>query len=337
MGDRAFYVVTSNGKHEIFYSHWGSQHICRDFFFGPDVAIDLIRSAAPMDTVFPLAQGGAIIDLDRKVLRAWSNDNIDHEIGLREMWLEMLRLSWPGWDTDWCIERATALAKHLGFPLKEYYIEPNQPDFIEKALQIKPKTAPGCTFFTVRCCDGRLHDFLAQYYYYLLVGKGPAIIPEIESQAASPLRTELDSHYHQYVFIDVAASKVWAAPIAPEGYLIQNLKRKIESVWPGWEWHLHDEGLAFHVRLSGRDPGPLLIPAKDLLERLRSIIMSGDFDPKHLLELGTQGLPTNGTIQINPGFLQRHALRVSKQERERHFERIIALWMDRHCSGDSHA
>jgi hypothetical protein len=332
MGSRANYIVTSGGRHAIYYSHWGAQSIERDFFFGMEPALSLIRSAARVSEIYELAEGGAIIDCDRKSLRLWGEDASNYDPRLRKIWLEMLRLSWEGWEVDWCHERAVGLAKYLGLPLQKFLIEPDRPAIPPTELKLTvaaPELHGIKTLITTYGDGAAVRDVFVSYTHDCFITKGSGLLNEIRSFPTSPLPTE--AQWGQYlVFADLTGQKLWISPDARPGYFDPRLQSEIESAWPGWEVHLHDEGMAYHIRLSRRDPRPLQLPVSHHLKCLGGIITSGNVDPEKFLKLGLTGFPTDATVVVNPGFRQKHDFPMPLQKRMDYFLDIVSRWKGMH-------
>jgi hypothetical protein len=118
MGSRANYWIIEKGQKTLFYAHTGAQHIEVDFLFGPEVAVNQIRSLKlidePLDDVW--CEGAAVIDLDEPTLLLFGGELIWHETDLRELWLELLAISWPAWKVSWAKYGIVSVADHLNIP-----------------------------------------------------------------------------------------------------------------------------------------------------------------------------------------------------------------------------
>ena len=49
MGHRANYTILAGGGSELYVSHWGANRVDRDFFWGPEVALDFVRQQRPAE------------------------------------------------------------------------------------------------------------------------------------------------------------------------------------------------------------------------------------------------------------------------------------------------
>ena len=88
MGQRANLILVEKGKYQLFYSHWCANTLPRDLFWGPDHAQAFIRIQRPvgdsgwLDDVW--AEGGAILDIDRKCLLLYGGEDILYDVPLAE-------------------------------------------------------------------------------------------------------------------------------------------------------------------------------------------------------------------------------------------------------------
>jgi hypothetical protein len=120
MGQRANYVVFENGKYRLFYSHWAANTIDRDLFWGPRAALTFIRQQREMspddwlDDVW--CEGGAVVDLDGRILTFFGGEDVIYEIPLRRLYLRFLSKSWEDWQIRWAHEGIADLADAAGYP-----------------------------------------------------------------------------------------------------------------------------------------------------------------------------------------------------------------------------
>ena len=69
----------------------------------------------------------------------------------------------------------------------------------------------------------------------------------------------------QCAYVDEAAQMIWLGSGAALDH------RDIEAIacrWPEWQVRSHTEGLVHQMRLSGRDPFPLMIPEQQTIDEL---------------------------------------------------------------------
>ena len=89
MGQRANLVLVEDGKYQLFYSHWCANTLPRDLFWGPEHAVAFIRLQRAVDESGWLddvwAEGGALLDLDRKRCLLYGGEDILYDVPLRRI------------------------------------------------------------------------------------------------------------------------------------------------------------------------------------------------------------------------------------------------------------
>ena len=329
MGSRANYIITEGNRHQIYFSHWGAQSVSRDFFFGPEIAIQLVRSTRPVDQMLNQvwAEGGAIIDLDAKRLRFFGGEWSEYDVQLRELSLEMMEISWDGWNVSWADEGMLDFARHMGLPLTTVQVkfEFLSSAFNPSALTLSPPASGPRSFVTIRYDDGVMRDagLGCGAEPYLLAG--PQLIDLLKPRPDDPI-PEGKAWPHQMIFLDVPQQTMWVA-LPRFGTVNSGAAPAIEALWPGWRVHLHNGGMPLHLRLSGREPARWERPMKELLQDLAKSIMIGDINPQELITLASSGL---SNPQINPSARQEHRLDLPENQRMERFLKLLAEWKRRH-------
>ena len=329
MGSRANYIITHQGRHELYYSHWGAQKIDRDFLFGPHVAIALTRSLEPttelLDEIW--AEGGALIDLDRRRLRLWGGEDMCFDVNMRQVWLELVRLAWQGWDVRWADHGVFDLADHLSLPRttvrdKEPFLQP----FEERYLEVPDGPVYFHTFVTIRHEDGRLHDSMLRPHPRYVLGLGPPLLPRLRQLPPSPIPVEGPSSYwpHQTIYLD-AAHRVMSVCLRTNTF-DPDAPQTVQHHWPNWEISFHLGGMPQHLRTTGRDPTPFARPLDLHLDEIRRIALLGNPDPKDMADTLLKHLKDIQQIQVNPFFFQHHHLDLSSESRQAHIDHLISMW-----------
>lgn len=328
MGSRANYLLIEQGRPHLFYTHWGAQHVDRDFFFGPDVALGVVRSARPvplsemLDDVW--SEGGALLDLDRRRLRLWGGEGVSHEVGPRQVWLELLRISWPGWDVRWADRGILELAEAAGVPPRQ--VRSRQPPlepFRESLL--RPIGSLVSTFVTLRRPAGPQRDVAlpARPSHYLAAG--PRLLDLLNDLPEFPPPPEAKWPSH-CLLLDEPRRSMWVTGLW-WGTFDPLTADAVAAHWPGWSIHLHNEGMLRHLAFTGRDAAPLRRPVQDHLKVIARTVTGADTDPAVLLQtmLSTRP-PEEREIQLNPHFLQKHSLDLPPERRMDHFLKVVSQW-----------
>ncbi len=328
MGSRANYIITHHGIHEIFYAHWGAQKVTRDFFFGPDMAIAVVRSTAVTDQLLDdvWAEGGAVINLDRKRLRLWGGEDVGFDIGQRELWLELLALSWPDWDVAWADHGIFELADQIGIPRTDVRgkgfeaFEPNE----SSGLNLDHSGSPD-SFVTLRNENGQLNDFLLDPEPESLIAEGPRLLEMLKAHAESAIPKEDDPLWpHLGIYFDVNSKSMW---MSYGSTFDPDVDEAVSRIWPGWAVRCHTIGMPKHLALTGRDPKLFQLPAERHISSVASMIKSGDTDPGRLLRDLEKDDPTwKDKSNLNPYFLQQHGIGLTAEAREDYFLKVLSAW-----------
>jgi hypothetical protein len=145
MGSRANFVIADRDGWRLRYSHWAASGIASIVAPGPSAALRFIDAQADgewLDDVW--AEGGALVDVTRRVLLFWGGDLTD-ELPVRRAFMRVLALTWPGWTVRWATDGLGDLAAHVGL------------DGLRSATSTRPsRSSPPPTGTASSCspCDG---------------------------------------------------------------------------------------------------------------------------------------------------------------------------------------
>jgi hypothetical protein len=342
MGSRANYAIIEDGRCELFYSHWGAQHIDRDFFFGPRVATGLVRSSTPstisdmLDDVW--CEGSALIDFDRQLMQCWGGDDICRVPRLRQLWLQLAEISWAGWEVRWAEHGILDLADALEVPRERVRCD-EMGHIVEEipfneVLLYRDVPAYIGTFTTLLRPDDTSSDLFAGAPPDSFLRAGPCLLDLLDRCWRVEVSSD-EKTWNQYcLFLDVPRHTLHI----DFGRLTVHLgwNQVVEHQWPGWKVHQHHGGMAEHLRLTGRDPTPFFRPLREHLPAIAHIILGSDMDPQMLLKVfeNTREEGEHFT-HLNPHFLTPHRLEMSKEERMERFLAVVSEWKRRHPEQDS--
>jgi hypothetical protein len=120
MGQRANLIVIDQRRTDVFYTHWRANTLTRDLFWGPVYATAFCRAQRRvtaedlLDDVW--AEGGAILDHDRRALLLFGGEDISYDVPTRRLYLRLLSHAWSGWEVRWAYEGVCDLADCLSVP-----------------------------------------------------------------------------------------------------------------------------------------------------------------------------------------------------------------------------
>lgn len=120
MGHRANLVIVREGHYELYYNHWCAITMPEDLFWGEREGlrfIEMQKRVGPQEWLDDVwAEGGALMDLDRRRLLLFGGEDIQYDILLQRLYLKLMAFTWPGWDVQWAYEGIVELANAAGYP-----------------------------------------------------------------------------------------------------------------------------------------------------------------------------------------------------------------------------
>lgn len=300
MGQRANIIVIQDGKHGLYYCHWCAASLAADLFWGPEPAVAFARNqldASSLGSEIPMrrpdissrsagkpwepgaegwlddqwAEGGAIIDLDDRVLVLFGGENILWDVPLRRLYLALLRHTWVGWEVRWAHLGILDLANYVGLP-RRLVMSGAEPDVLPLPAVVDPRKPVTIGSVLLKDQEVRLFPLRGGVLQFLCAGPKLVESAREESGYAFMPLDEWKSWLPQGGFhIDVSRQQVefWSAYTSstdPEALL--------PGKWPGWCLHwLRDDFEAQLERLGDR----LRWPWRSIdteLSWLQSMIMS---------------------------------------------------------------
>ncbi len=120
MGQRANLLIVTGGAYELCYTHHRANTLDHDLFWGPDYALGFIRAQRRVTDADWLndvwAEGGAVMDLDRRVLLWFGGEGVLYEVPLRRAHTRLMAAVWAGWDVRWAEGGVVDLADYVAHP-----------------------------------------------------------------------------------------------------------------------------------------------------------------------------------------------------------------------------
>jgi hypothetical protein len=333
MGQRANLIIVTNGSAEICYTHHRANTLDQDLFWGPSYAQGFIRMQQPvpdgrlLDEVW--AEGGAVMDLDRRYLLWFGAEDLQADVPLRRMHHRLMSHLWTGWHIDWASEGALDLARYIGSPQSSVLRTENEPSNhnIDARLLVKPKEKPKWDVVASVCFCPKKFRFCSASVWRLstLLFCGSPVVDAMRENDL-PTQLQLLRHFPRAgVHIDTMDRAIhfwlssWSADI---------LRRTKES-WPGWSVHWHKDRFESHMEQTEerlqfpcRGDGALLADLRSLLLRPNSE-QSGAESVAEIAKLLT-GTNNIKAIQINPDALHDAQLVMPIDLRTCLFESAVA-------------
>jgi len=319
VGQRANLIIFENGTYDLYYSHWCANSLLKDLFWGPEHALKFIKIQNKVDNETGWldeiwAEGGTVLDVDKKNLLLYGGEDLLQDIPLRRVYIEVLAQVWSGWNVKWAYEGIADLAEYVGYPkskvLKQTegetvrFCPPKEKDWLSIIASVK--FIDGCTL--VFPLDGIIEDFLCY---------GPKLVDIIDKSfghkeitvqewtAAFPI-----GGFH----IDVAERTLdyWLADDAP-GLLIR-LKEK----WHGWKVNWHIDCFESHTEKAN---GRIVFQKRsleELVDNLRDILLKEDYyNPADgILKLAEQISNIGQSVEVSSCALSNPKGELEKKTRE---------------------
>ncbi len=285
MGSRANYIVIEGTTAEISYAQWGALTVARELLAGPEAAMAFARGQRTdiglMDNVF--ADGGVLLDSDRRTLLFWCDGKIGHFPYLRRVLLPVLRALWPDWSVDWATQGVVDMARYLGRdPARYVFADRYSGSFpyvgdVETLCATSDDLDGNVTILTVTHEDGRIADYSLVSEPERVMLAGPAILPVLTRKGSAPLPDERDDALQGGAYLDVAAHAIWVwEPHTIDPVYLDALTRS----WPDWSIHSHVEGLVRQVILAGRSADSIMVPPDEAIVELADEFVDDDEEPE---------------------------------------------------------
>lgn len=276
MGQRANLVVVHDGAWQLYYSHWRANTLDKDLFWGPAYAAAFIRSQRPceptewLDEVW--AEGGAVLDLDRRVILFYGGEDVLYELPRRQIHLAIMRRVWEGWEIRWAHEGIVDIAEYVGVPRAQVLCRNSEPT---AAAELRP---PDDLSWTTIVGSVRLHDGLLRLYplsgeLVNYLSTGPSLLALATQQAGRGRLAlqDLTEEFPQGGFDINETDRTidfWTTNDTPDAL------SRVVTHWPGWQvrWHRDD----FRVQLVATG-GSLTFPVvrhSAIVRQLREALLS---------------------------------------------------------------
>ena len=334
MGQRANLIILEKGIYTLYYDHWAANSLDSYLFWGPDRAVSYFRSHEKsgedywLDTVW--CEGGAVIDLDKKVLLFFGGEDIYYDVLLRRMYLKLMVYMWPGYEIRWAYNGILDLADYVhyqGADLNDQdtaytkdmawvnRLDDHDAKDLEGILSIKK--------------DGKvtLHPFYGYDACEHLLLAGEGVLHEAEKRVglaqfvfpnASP---EEGTQFVAGIHIDSPSKTLFFWRGAPQSTIID----KLTGLWPGWAIIDLKDDFEEQEALTDGLLTFTLASEKQLLAQLRRIVCApyskGDAFVDELTATISQAADV---VEVNPLIHATNLFDLSSQSRQLLFSEAVA-------------
>ncbi|WP_321388108.1 hypothetical protein [uncultured Enterococcus sp.] len=334
MGQRANLIIVENNEYTLYYDHWAANSLDSYLFWGPERAAAFFRDHEKsgeeywLDTVW--CEGGAVIDLDLKVLLFFGGEDIYYDIPLRKMYLKVLKAMWPGYLIKWAFNGVLDLAAYVSYNQMDQLGEPAQPmrkaDLESCFIGAKGRELEGVLSVTNQRIVS-IHPFFGYDAGSNILWSGEQAGKNIKKQTG---------HSH-FEFPDLSTESY--ADFAREGihldfdnhmlfYWLNRplvvLEKQLELLWPNWtivnlldDYKKHETLTQMKLTFSGCDN-------QKLIEQIRKIVCRTYRDEADAAENLVVTLEENGKIvQVSPFIHATNLFDMPVALREHLFDDII--------------
>ncbi|NBD25661.1 hypothetical protein [Paenibacillus glycinis] len=255
------------------------------------------------------AEGGAVLDIDRKKLLFYGGEDIRYDVPLRDLHLACMRSVWQGWEIDWAHEGIADLASYVGVA-KETVLKEKKAGAPDTSLAPPEERTWVDTAASVKFPDDELLVFPLSDGIKPYLFAGPAMVDKIDrahGYRALALREWTENFPTGGFHLDIGAKSLafWHADDLP------NIAEQIRRAWPSWTIVNHFDRYAAHAALTNGKLQFQAIEPSRLAGNVRSLLLGDASNPVDALaEFIKTKADEGSTIAINPNALKhdRHEL-----------------------------
>lgn len=326
MGQRANLLIVRNQSYELYYSHWCAYTLPVSLFWGEQYAIRFIELQKRVDEAGWLddnwAEGGAVLDVEHRVLLFFGGEDILYDVPLRNGLLRLMKNNWPGWEIRWAHEGIADLAAYVGYP-------------IDKVLAVHETSRQGACLVppeekkwvdlvaSVAFSEQELLIFPLEGELEVFLTGGPRLLDGIDkSYGLSSLDLmEWTSRFPVGGFhIDVEGKKlqVWHAEPRPE------LTLRLQAVWPGWEIINQRSSYESQINCTYGRLQFQKLSQPELLAQLKTMLLGEPTSPVDtLVHFAEEEAAAGKKVEMNPDALRDDRYEMPKQVKKELLNKAI--------------
>lgn len=329
MGHRANLVLVKNREYDLYYTHWGAKSLPRDLFWGQKHAVrfiqaqQLVEHTAWLDDVW--AEGGALVDLDERVLMVFGGEDVTYDVAQRHVYLSALGCVWKDWQIRWAFEGVGDMVDYVGYPRTKVL----SPGTSEESpdCSLAPPEDPDWTSVigSIRFVDDRLRIYPLgeDIETYLAAGVELLAAPEIDrGLEALALPDSVDWYPVGGFHIDIPSHTIefWNTDV------IVNPVARVADHWPGWNVQWHKDSYAFQSERTGGLVKYSPASQQVLIERISEWLLAepGRSGAELVAEMAERERREGKNVEINPNALRDDRVELSPEVRRRILASAIA-------------
>ena len=312
MGQRANLITIENGDYTLRYDHWCANRLDEILFWGAGHALDYFDAQETvgadgwLDDVW--AEGGAVLDLDKRHLLWWGGEDVLFELPVRRVFLKLQRKIWDGWTIEWAHRGILDLAEYVNYPKenvltnRENAREPFELKMVEKGTFTE---TIGC----YQSVEGEIKFFVLNQRPENYLYNGIDLVNQCKSVkgVGEIIWTEWerdDSFPRGGFWIDEKRKilEFWEIMDCPN--TVQELKR----LWIGWDVVWHQDDYEFQVEKAQEK---IILPEIDeakLFKQLRESLLREEVRTGLQSALETKDLleESGKRVELNPWMFKSH-------------------------------
>jgi len=296
MAQKGNYIIKSENKVDIFYTHWRANLITNDLLLGTRKFIEFIKQFDKQERLInePWLEGCVLVDLDTKKLIFWEIEQL-FEYSVKQEYIRNLKKKWPGWQVT--------------FAEKEMYD-------IENELEIDYTKNQDKDLGRMQI-EGLINDTIDEYISCLIIIKkennfklkklytgsdeqiallGEQIINILEDKPSYPLIKETEIDIWNIILINIDNKSLYI------NQSITGLKEELVDLWAGWEIEVGNFGYINLLEKAGYETNELRMKKSEIDERMKEILnYKDDFNPLKTFE---RILESGKDVKFHPNFFE---------------------------------
>lgn len=334
MGQRANLILVEGNKYELYYDHWCANRLDAYLFWGVDRAAQFFREHAKqgdewwIDNIW--CEGGAVIDLNKKILLWFGGEDISYDIPLRRLMLELMRMNWQDYRILWAHEGVADMADYVGYDRNKVIAPFNEKELFntEKIQNIFNPTDSNdywdCVIsFSYRSGDieiytGYISSYLKEFLYF-----GSDMIQLKEEGKFYTEYTdnpEGENALHSGIHIDLQGRELHVWSCYQE---IFDFKR-LQTVWRDYKIYYHKDKFEVHTKLTNNK---LIFEQCDkvhLINKVKKIVCIDSKNPLETINSLVDRISEQGKeVQLIPAAYMAKEVKSDRISQEKEFDKLI--------------
>ncbi|MGH1383844.1 hypothetical protein [Kordia sp.] len=299
MGQRGNYVIKSNEKTEIYYTHWRAINVADDLMLGSEKFIKFIQGFEKRTylTSEPWIESCVHVDMDAKELLFWEGDDLTLT-SVRRRYLELLSQRWNGWNVNYATQEMYDIEEkmQINYTIEQEYdyeYDVTIEDFINEEVD----EYETCIIIYIK--DGKTYvkcsyDYDMEEFIFF----GEQILPILDKRQTFNISKHLEKDVNNVMMIDCDQKKLTI------NYVHSGFKEKLANIWKGWTINVGNYGYIGILEKGGIDTSNLKMTPEEIEKQILEILHKDDsFDPKIFAE---DILKKDNTAQFHPSFFQNN-------------------------------